>query len=78
MDYTRTELPNNVVKIQYYTMPGKHLHWFGILAFGLPNLGIAIADGLIAANPNYKIFYFDQNSGKQIDEKELEQRRLNK
>ena len=55
-------------------MPGKHLHWFGLLTFGTVNLAVGIADGIIAANKSYKTHYFDTSSGKKISQEEVNRR----
>ena len=74
MDYSCVQLPNNVTRVKYYTMPGKHLHWFSILTFGLASLGLGAADGLIQLDKIYKTHYFDTLSGQKISEEEVNMR----
>mgnify|MGYP000915330204 CR=1 FL=1 len=72
--YTKTDIGNNITKIQYYTIPGKHLHWFGIVSLGFVNLGVGIADAIGAGTNPWVTLYFDSTTGAKLTEKDVQAR----
>jgi hypothetical protein len=74
MDYSCVQLPNNVTRVMYYTMPGKHVHWFSFVTFGLVSLAVGAVDGLTQLDKRYKTHYFDTSSGHKISKEEVDKR----